>query len=68
MMIEFHTRLAETEEKKKPFEDIKDIITKVGEVSEYLNKNRENKVHILKVLDFDDESYYKSDFSLPVCY
>ena len=46
MMIEFHTRLAETEEKKKPFEDIKDIITKVGEVSEYLNKNRENVKNI----------------------
>ena len=67
MMVEFHTWLAETEDKKKPFKDIKDIITKIGEVSEYLNKNRENKVHILKVLDFDDESYYRSDFSLPVC-
>ena len=66
MMVEFHTWLAETEDKKKPFKDIKDIITKIGEVSEYLNKNRENKVHILKVLDFDDESYYRSNFSLPV--
>ena len=67
MMVEYHTRLAKTEDKKKPFKDIKDIITKIGEVSEYLNKHRENKVHTLKTLEFDDETYAMSDFSLPVC-
>ena len=67
MMVEFHTFLAKTEEKKEPFRNVKDIITKIGEVSEYLNKYKQNKVHKLKVLDLDDESFYKSNFSLPVC-
>ena len=67
MMVEFHTFLAKTEDKKKPFKNVKDIITKIGEVSEYLNKDKQNKVHKLKVLDLDDESFYKSNFSLPVC-
>jgi len=67
MLVEYHTRLAKTEDKKKPFKDIKDIISKIGELSEYLNKHRENKVHSLKVLEFDDETYAMSDYSLPVC-
>ena len=49
---------------------MKDIITKIGEVSEYLNKIKgkgENKVHMLKVLEVDDESYYKSNYTLPIC-
>ena len=67
MLVEYHTRLAKTEDKKKPFKDIKDIISKIGELSQYLNKHRENKVHSLKVLEFDDETYAMSDYSLPVC-
>ena len=67
MMVEFHTRLAQTEEKKNSFRNVKDVITKIGEVSEYLTNNRENVIHKLKVLDLDDESYYKSNYDLPVC-
>merc|ERR1719242_2219061 len=59
MMVEFHTRLAQTEEKKNSFRNVKDVITKIGEVNEYLNNNRENKIHKLKILDLDDESYYR---------
>ena len=67
MMVEFHTRLAQTEEKKNSFRNVKDVITKIGEVSEYLTNNRETVIHKLKVLDLDDESYYKSNYDLPVC-
>ena len=67
MMVEFHTRLAQTEEKKNSFRNVKDVITKIGEVSEYLTNNRENVIHKLKVLDLDDESYYLSNYTLPVC-
>ena len=66
MMVEFHTLSAKTEEKKKPFKDMKDVITKIGKVSEHLNRNRENKTPLLKVLEVDDESYYTSNYSLPV--
>ena len=67
MMVEFHTRLAQTEEKKNSFRNVKDVITKIGEVSEYLTNNRENEIHNIKVLDLDDESYYRSNYTLPVC-
>ena len=38
MMVEFHTWLAETEDKKKPFKDIKEII-KRNETLVTLNEN-----------------------------
>ena len=55
-MVEFQTRLAQTEEKKNSFRNVKDVIIKIGEVSEYLTNNRENVIHKLKDLDLDDES------------
>ena len=67
MMIEYHTRLAKTKEKKNSFRNIKDVITKIGKVSKYLTDNRENEIHNIKVLDLDDESYYRSNYTLPVC-
>ena len=68
MMVEFHDILAQTEEKKNSFRNVKDFITKIGDVSEYLKKNRDNLLlHSLKVVNLDDESYFHSNFPLPMC-
>jgi len=67
MMVEFHDVLAQTEEKKNSFRNVKDFITKIGDVSEYLKQNRENVLHSLKVVNLDDESYFHSNYPLPIC-
>ena len=46
---------------------MKDIITKIGKVSEYLTGKRKMITHKLKFLLLDDETYFKSNFSLPKC-
>ena len=63
MFVEFHTFKATTEEKKQTFRDMKDIITKIGKVSEYLTGKRKMITHKLKFLLLDDETYFKSNFS-----
>ena len=67
MFVEFHTFKATTEEKKQTFRDMKDIIMKIGQVSEYLTGKRKMITHKLKFLLLDDETYFKSNFSLPKC-
>ena len=66
IMVEYHTWMAKTKERKEASTLVQDIMTKIGKLSDIMEKEGEN-VHDLEVLPLDDESYYLSNMSLPVC-
>ena len=65
-MVEFHTRMAKTQERKEASKLIQYIMKFIGKLSDIMELEGE-KVHKLKVLPLDDESYYLSNMPLPVC-
>jgi len=68
MMVEFHTWMAKAEDRKKASTILQDVITKISLLSEYMAFHEgTEKIHHLKVLPLDDEDYYLSNFSLPIC-
>jgi hypothetical protein len=62
LMVEYHGRLAKTEDRKTTTESLKLVFDNLSQVSKFVKEG-----HIIKHFELDDESFYKSNKPLPTC-
>ena len=66
VMIEYHTWMTKSLDRKRASSLLQEIMSKIAELNDIM-KNEGDKVHSIKVLSLDDESYYLSNETLPEC-
>ena len=66
VMIEYHTWMTKDPDRKRASNLLQEIMSKIGELNDIMKKEGD-RVHSIKVLPLDDESYYLSNEPLPKC-
>ena len=66
VMIEYHTWMTKSLDRKRASSLLQEIMSKIAELNDIM-KYDGDKVHSIKVLSLDDESYYLSNETLPEC-